>query len=772
MKRSREDPHEYLGGDLPLGSNGDEDSKSANKQLSKRERNEIRKQANKQWRMIDRKVGSGIDPNPRHSLYYKTQIPQLLNEHEWLKFHQALVNPLPVTFRIGSSCPTSIEKYCINKMDKEFKTLQGRFLELDGVPMHGKGIVHKVEWMPNNVFQICCDSTTLARESALVPLSSYLKREVSLGHVVRQELASMLPALFLDVKPHHCILDVCAAPGSKTEQLLYLLGSDSPGMVVANDADPKRIETLRKRYNRCGSPNLLIINSRAEELSKIISRKESRKFDRIIADVPCSGDGTIRKFPHIWRLFRPRVALELHSIQLQIAIATVNMLKAGGRMVYSTCSINPIEDEAVVSSLLQHFKGALKLVKSSLPGLVSRPGLTSWQVSEEVFTIGEPDQASRKASLERLPKILPSMYPPAEGLNLHLEYCHRILPHDQDLGGFFVAVLELHDDQGVAKIAVKGRCVPRVTKEESAMTMKRLGYNPAIISHEQDKITYTALDEAIQFSLNKGVNAGMFHLVQSTKSRHTRGAVSDEEESDASDDDKEDDPSEGNGIFGSQRNGWQKVQKSTHDSLLNDGSVDEDKYYVSLVSTSVYQALHTWAGPKMDAKQAGVELGSFGLATQKFFPHPDNARMLSKYSFSGSSGVSNISLGIDDFVALCKQGAVQATLSEEFASKILSKCASLNSFIVVVPTEQDTHAVETFAEAGKRRMSKAERKRIKSGHEAAPTVVTNTSLSSSFETYQINSWRGMVVVLGFGDQDNEIHYVSAQDMLASYAAVF
>jgi 16S rRNA C967 or C1407 C5-methylase (RsmB/RsmF family) len=91
---------------------------------------------------------------------------------------------------------------------------------------------------------------------------------------------------------------------------------------------------------------LVLTCSRAETLQALVA---GPFFDRIVCDVPCSGDGTFRKSPHIWRLFRPRVALELHVIQLQIAAAAVAMLKPGGRMAYSTCSINPIEDEAVIS---------------------------------------------------------------------------------------------------------------------------------------------------------------------------------------------------------------------------------------------------------------------------------------------------------------------------------------------------------------------------------------------------------------------------------------
>jgi 16S rRNA C967 or C1407 C5-methylase (RsmB/RsmF family) len=373
-KRQRDDRNEYLGGDLPVEVVQSESVSQVPKaKITKAERNEIRKKANKKWRLIDRKVGSGIDPNPRHTLYYKAQLPELRSEEEWANFQSALVEPLPVTFRFGGYCPTMVRDWLRKAMDGEYRTMRGKFVEINGIVLKND-IVKRVVWPGPDVWQVAADSTTLARNPGLSSLSAVLLREVTLGHVVRQELASMIPALMLKVEAHHNVLDVCAAPGSKTEQLLSILRSKCsdasgicPGMVVANDADPVRINTLRRRYARCGSPNLLVTCARAEDLQKMIAQPV---FDRIVADVPCSGDGTIRKFPHIWRLFRPRMALELHLVQLQIAIASVQLLKPGGRMVYSTCSINPLEDEAVVAGLLRRFWGRLLLVDTRAEGLL------------------------------------------------------------------------------------------------------------------------------------------------------------------------------------------------------------------------------------------------------------------------------------------------------------------------------------------------------------------------------------------------------------------
>ena len=335
----------------------------------------------------------------------------------------------------------------------------------------------------------------------------------------------MIPALMLAVKGHHAVLDVCAAPGSKTEQLLHLVAtngtnssntsSDVPctGMVVANDADPVRITTLKNRYMRCLTPHLLITCATAEELR---SRLQQPVFDRILADVPCSGDGTIRKFPHIWRLFRPRMSLDLHKVQLSIARASVEMLKPnGGRMVYSTCSLNPLEDEAVVCALLQlYWHRGLRLVDTGagsggenlLPGLHTRAGLSDWRCDPAVFVLGETVDAVRKESLARLPELVESMQPPsAEAASrLHLERCHRILPQDNDTGGFFVAVLELQDCQSIDPVELEyfrqeeasssssssSKKKKKKTVKESITSvnvMKELGYNP-----KRKKVTLAA----------------------------------------------------------------------------------------------------------------------------------------------------------------------------------------------------------------------------------------------------------------------------------------
>ena len=454
---------------------------------TKAERNIARQKANKKWKLVDRKIGSGIDPNPRHTLYYKAQLPELNVDVEWTRFQASLVKPLPVTFRFSGYCPDIVKIGLRKQFLTKYKTMMGRFVEIDGVVLRDD-IVTTVEWPGPDVFQIAADSITLSKNEGLEPLSTALFREVNLGHVVRQELASMIPALLLGVKEDHKILDLCAAPGSKTEQLLdlmnknaYEIGKAASGMVVANDPDPDRILTLKRRYEKCLSPNFLVTCATAEDLARRVHRCGA-SFDRVLADVPCSGDGTIRKFPHIWRVFRPRMAIELHKIQLAIALSGLQMLHKGGRMVYSTCSINPLEDEAVVAELLRrHWSDGLRLVDTRslglLPLLQSRPGVSSWHCDESIFLLGEP-KVNHEETLRRIPKLVESMRAPSrdEADLFHLDRCHRILPQDNDTGGFFVAVLEFSDHRaGEKNIPCSSSSVFHY---DSVEVMKQLGYNP------------------------------------------------------------------------------------------------------------------------------------------------------------------------------------------------------------------------------------------------------------------------------------------------------
>jgi 16S rRNA C967 or C1407 C5-methylase (RsmB/RsmF family) len=130
---------------------------------------------------------------------------------------------------------------------------------------------------------------------------------------------------------------MCAAPGSKTFQMLEMLhggDSDATGLVVANDADAKRCNLLAHQTKRMCSPAMLITNHEGQLYPSVRPRSPAKVarhgclyYDRILCDVPCTGDGTLRKAPDIWRRWRPTQGNGLHALQLRITLQACRLLK-------------------------------------------------------------------------------------------------------------------------------------------------------------------------------------------------------------------------------------------------------------------------------------------------------------------------------------------------------------------------------------------------------------------------------------------------------------
>jgi len=251
----------------------------------------------------------------------------------------------------------------------------------------------KIPFIPH-AYQVSIDKQTLRRNSALKPFHDWLKIQTDAGFITRQEAVSMIPPVVLDPKPHHFVLDMAAAPGSKTSQLLEIANlptekdcHEPKGFVVANDSDIKRAYMLVHQMRRINSPAVFITSCDARFFPLLRDNSKNNSddspegiFDRVLCDVPCTGDGTARKNPGIWKNWSALNGYALHPLQLAIALRGAQSTKVGGYLCYSTCSMNPIENEAVVAELLRSSEGSLELVerKSGLDSLVSRPGMTSW----------------------------------------------------------------------------------------------------------------------------------------------------------------------------------------------------------------------------------------------------------------------------------------------------------------------------------------------------------------------------------------------------------
>lgn len=395
-----------------------------------------------------------IRENKDFENYYKTQ--KIVPEEQWDSFINTMRKNLPVAFRITGSKAEA--KALIETIKGDFfKDILKAHVEDDSENNTGikpKDILQCLPFYPDGLaWQLQLTRKDIRKSEAYFRLHNFLIVETDSGSISRQEVVSMVPPLVLDVKSNHKVLDMCAAPGSKTAQLIEMIHSEEgsafpEGFVIANDLDNNRCYMLVHQAKRLNSPIILITNHDASVLpnfatTKPDGTKEHLKFDRILADVPCSGDGTMRKNPDIWCKWSPANGNNLHGIQFRIARRGLELLAVGGRMVYSTCSLNPIENEAVLHRLLVETGDSVQLVdcRDLVPGLVCDPGISHWLPASKDLQYYE--------SWEDVPEqwqtqVRPKMFPPKpeDATKFHFERCMRILPHHQDTGGFFVAVLE------------------------------------------------------------------------------------------------------------------------------------------------------------------------------------------------------------------------------------------------------------------------------------------------------------------------------------------
>ncbi|KAL3845150.1 hypothetical protein ACJIZ3_002553 [Penstemon smallii] len=434
--------------------------------------------------------------NPAFDEYYKEQ--EIVSTEEWDSFIEYIRKPLPAAFRINSSSQFYVD--IRTQLENDFsKSLQAE--DTNGCEVEA---IKPLPWYPDNLaWQSNFSRNQLRKNQTLEKFHEFLKLENEVGNITRQEAVSMVPPLFLDVRPDHFVLDMCAAPGSKTFQLLEMIyklseGNLPSGMVIANDLDVQRCNLLIHQTKRMCTANLIVTNHEAQNFpschldrnrsgdSQIETTNEpdisQLLFDRVLCDVPCSGDGTLRKAPDIWRTWNAGNGNGLHCLQIQIAMRGLALLKVGGRMVYSTCSMNPVENEAVVAEILRRCGGTIELmdVSTLLPQLVRRPGLKKWKIrdkglwlasykdvpnyrrsvitssmfpsgksyeetsenshikSTEEFSNGNGDTEDGLQSTDDPVASTKSLE--AEVSDLPLDRCMRIVPHDQNSGAFFVAV--------------------------------------------------------------------------------------------------------------------------------------------------------------------------------------------------------------------------------------------------------------------------------------------------------------------------------------------
>lgn len=191
------------------------------------------------------------------------------------------------------------------------------------------------------------------------------------GWIYLQGLTSQLPPLVLDPQPGERVLDMAAAPGGKTTYIAALMKNE--GEIVALEPDPIRFERMSFNIERQGA-KVLPLNIKGEKLDS----KYSEYFDRVLLDAPCSSEGTFlahdRKGYSHWSV---SFVQNISALQKKLLAAAVGYLKPGGRLVYSTCSLSPEENEAVVDWALTQFP-QLTALDFQLKHSYLKPGLPSW----------------------------------------------------------------------------------------------------------------------------------------------------------------------------------------------------------------------------------------------------------------------------------------------------------------------------------------------------------------------------------------------------------
>ena len=240
-------------------------------------------------------------------------------------------------------------------------------------------------------------------ENQLAPGELGRSLEHLLGYYYVQEIASMLSVLALCPKPNEMILDLAAAPGSKTTQIAAKM--ENTGLLIANDISIGRISILATNLERCGVSNTVITRKQGFDLCKKL-KIQGFSFDKILVDAPCSGEGTLRSSLATYEMWSIKSVKNLSNIQKSLLASCIELLKPNGEIIYSTCTHSPEENEEVIDFVLKKFDN-IKIESINLP-IKCRKGLTEW------------NDKNYSKEVEKL--------------------C-RIYPQDNDTEGFFVAKL-------------------------------------------------------------------------------------------------------------------------------------------------------------------------------------------------------------------------------------------------------------------------------------------------------------------------------------------
>ena len=204
------------------------------------------------------------------------------------------------------------------------------------------------------------------------------------GAYYLQEPSAMAPAELLDPRPGERVLDLCAAPGGKSTQLAGKLAGE--GLLVCNEIHPKRAAILASNVERLGIANALVLNEHPARLAERLPEF----FDRILVDAPCSGEGMFRKHDAAFEDWSPETVAMCARRQAEILDSAAALLRPGGRLVYSTCTFSPEENEGSIAKFLER-----------------NPGFDVEEINTPCFAPGRPEWADGNPALSKTFRLWP-----------------------------------------------------------------------------------------------------------------------------------------------------------------------------------------------------------------------------------------------------------------------------------------------------------------------------------------------------------------------------
>ncbi len=319
----------------------------------------------------------------------------------------------------------------------------------------------------NIFYYINLNKNELKSNNNLTNFHKFIQNLTNTGLINRQEIVSMLPPMLLETKLGDKILDMCAAPGNKTSQFLESFYSNynyfdkeyykkDTGFIIANDNNNKRAYMMISLLKKINTAGMFVVWQEAQNFPNIFSGNniESKIFyDKILCDVPCSSDAIMRKLQIKWKNWNLFDGYVLHKTQLKILKKGINLLNLNGLLVYSTCSLNPIENEAIITEIKRIYKDEIEIldVKKYFENcdIKINEGLLNWKVlfqdeNKKIIEFKTYDEINNEKYKNYIEKsCFPSNIEQMKEMKINNSI--RLIPNNninKNIDGFFITLIK------------------------------------------------------------------------------------------------------------------------------------------------------------------------------------------------------------------------------------------------------------------------------------------------------------------------------------------